>query len=334
MANEFEQLLPFKWKVSLSLAHDLVEHKYWGVNGARVEDTGIAAARITAVIPIANTIFPGKKEEWTAGALYPDGLRKFIIDFGKRETGFIQHPELGEIACKPEHMEFELAGERQDCTEIRASWVETLDEEFVHRIVANSYQDMELAASDLTASGAALKALVPKLPKFDYDIESLGRALTAAVDTVSTLQYRTAGIVNRIIYQAHRLEVAINRVTVDPASRFTQLRPFNLSFSTSTRVYGTGDPQRPPKSKKSYTATWAVIDAIQQIKAAAFSIRNRALTVGGVGLYTVPADTTLAGVLPNLPKDTSVAVVIRMNPDLMRSPIVPKGAIVRYPLAT
>ena len=52
MVDEFEQLLPFKWRdvelpvthVKLSLAHDLVEHKYWGVDSGRVEATGVAVA--------------------------------------------------------------------------------------------------------------------------------------------------------------------------------------------------------------------------------------------------------------------------------------------------
>ncbi len=333
MAGEFADMLPFAWRgvhypvtrIAISLAHDLVEHKYWGVNGARVEDTGIAAVRITAVIPIANSIFPGKKEKWEAGALYPNALRAFIIDFGKRETGYVQHPELGEIACKPERLEFELAGERQDCTEIHASWVETLDEEFVHRIRVSEHSDMELAIGDLEKSGESLKKLVPLLPQFEYDLESLGRALTAPVDMISTLQYRSAGFVNRIIYQAHRLEVAINRATVDPRSRYTQLRPFGTDLKFL-------NPQRPPKAPQSQALTWAATESIQQIKASAFAMRNKMLAANGVGLYTVPVDMTLGGVIPELPDNTSVALVIRMNPNLMRSPIVPKGSVVRYPL--
>lgn len=48
MADVLSQLFAFKWrdvevpitKMRLSIAHDLVEHKYWGVDGARIEDTG------------------------------------------------------------------------------------------------------------------------------------------------------------------------------------------------------------------------------------------------------------------------------------------------------
>lgn len=335
MAGEFAQLLPFKWRdlpfpitrISVSLAHDLVEHKYWGVDGARVEDTGIAPIRITAVIPIANTIFPGQKEGWKAGKLYPDALRQFIIAFGNRQTGYLQHPEFGEFACKPEKMEFELVGDRQDSTEIHASWVETEDDKFAHRFVPSPIQDIQLAASDLNASGKALKALAPKLPEFTYDLEALGRQLTAVVDTVTVLEYRTAGIVNRIIYQAHRLEVAIQRATVAPATRYTQLRPFSSTFARKKNL------QRPQEGKLSHSASWPAIEALQRTMASAFAIRNKILsTNGGVGLYVVPADTTLGGLLLSLPKGTSITAVIKFNPNLMRSPVVLKGSVVRYPL--
>lgn len=349
MAGEFEQLLPFKWRqlhlpilrVGLSLAHDLVEHKYWGVNGARVEATGVAPIRISAVIPIANSIFPGKNEKWAAGGLYPDALRKFIIEFAKKETGYVQHPEFGEIACKPERMEFELAGEKQDCTEIRASWVETLDDEVLHKLVPSPVQDIELAASDLAASGADLRKLAPQLPEFQESLESLGRKLTALVDTVSILQYRGAGLVNRILYQAHRLEVAIKRASSNQLGQITSLRPFQSTFKDALKAMkklrpnsttvGTG-PVASNSRPQQQALTWPAIQSLQQVKASAYSLRRAILTQGGVGLYTTPAQTTVAGVILSLPRGTSVADVIKMNPSLARGPVVSKGTVIRYPL--
>lgn len=303
MAGEFAQLLPFHWRgthmpitrLHMSIAHDLVEHKYWGVNGARVEDTGIAPVRIEAVIPISNHIYPGVKEKWTAGALYPDGLRSFMISFGKRETGLLGHPEFGDISCKAERLEFELTGERQDGTEIRASWVETLDDEISSVIVASPVQDIELSASDLEASMADLRALVPKLPVFVDDLASIGRKLTALVDTVSILEYRTAGAVNKLLYQAHRMQVSIARA----------------------------------KS----ALTWPATNNLNRIIASAHTLRKQLLHPKGIGLYVVPHDMTLAGVSVSLPRGTAMGDVVRLNPNLVRSPVVLKGATVRYPLA-
>jgi hypothetical protein len=349
MAGEFEQLLPFKWrdlhlpifKVGLSLAHDLVEHKYWGVNGARVEATGVAPIRISAVIPIANSIYPGKTEKWQAGSLYPDMLRKFIVEFAKKETGYVQHPEFGEIACKPERMEFELVGERQDSTQISASWVETLDDDVVTKINLRSpVLDLDQAAADLAASRASLKKLVPQLPEFQESLESLGRKLTSVVDQVAVLQYRGAGILNRIIYQAHRLEVAIERVATNRLGQVTSLRPGQSQFKKVLKAMsklnerttvGTG-PIATNSRPQQQALTWPAIQALQQVQASAYSMRRSLLSDGGIGLYTVPSQMTVAGVALSLPKGTSVATVIKMNPSLARGPVVSKGTVIRYPL--
>jgi hypothetical protein len=306
MAGEFAKLLPFMWRgqhlpltrIQFSLAHDLVEHKYWGVDGARVEATGVAPIRITAVIPLTNSIAPGSKEKWVAGRLYPHALRTLITLFAKRSTGILQHPEFGEIACKAERLDFELTGERQDCTEVHASWIETIDDAtkaLLSRIIPSPVSDMATAAFDLAASKDDLSALVPELPEFEEDFESLGRKLTSIVDQVAVLSYRQAGVVNRIIYQAHRMEASIMRAR--------------------------------------NALTWPAIQNLQRIKAAAYSLRRTLLTPSGIGLYTVPADTTLAAVSLSLPVGTSMGDVIRLNPNLVRSPVVAKGAVVRYPIA-
>lgn len=303
MAGEFEQLLPFRWRgkhypltrIQLSLAHDLVEHKYWGVDGGRIEDTGVAPARIAATIPIGNHIFPGTKEKWQAGALYPAALRAFILDFAKRETGLVQHPEFGEMKVKAERLEFTLAGERQGATEIQATWIETLDEDVVATIRLTPVSDLGGAATDLEASGADLRALAPELPEFKESIESLGRKLSGIADSVTVLSYRQMGVLNRIVYQAHRMQIAIDRA----------------------------------KS----ALTWPATQNLNRIKSAAYSLRAAFLSPNGIGLYTVQGDTTLAGVTLALPKGTAIGEVIKLNPTLARRPVVSKGTVVRYRLA-
>jgi hypothetical protein len=303
MAGEFEQLLPFLWRkkhypitrIHLSLAHDLVEHKYWGVDGGRVEATGIAPLRITANIPISNHIFPGTKEKWAAGDLYPNALRTFIIDFGKKTTGLVQHPEFGEIACKPERLEFELSGEKQGATELQASWVETLDDDVLSNIVESPVRDIELGASDLEASMADLRALAPELPEFSESISSLASRIASISDSITVLSYRQAGVVNKVIYQAHRMQIAVSRA--------------------------------------GSALTWPAMQNLQRIKAGAYELRKKLLSPHGIGLYTTQKDTTLAGTVIALPKGIAVGDLIQLNPQLVRGPVVAKGTIVRYPLA-
>lgn len=303
MAGEFQQLLPFMWKgkhyaltrIHLSLAHDLVEHKYWGVDGGRIEATGVAPLRISATIPISNHIFPGAKERWVAGTLYPDMLRSFLIDFGKRSTGLVQHPEFGEIACKAERVDFELSGDRQGATEITASWVETLDDDVISKIVNSPANDIELGATDLDASMADLRKLAPTLPEFEVSISDFARKLSGIADSITALSYRQAGVVNNILYQCHRIQASIDRAK--------------------------------------NALTWPATQNLNRIKSAAYDLRKQFLSPNGLGLYTVKADTTLAGVVVALPKGTGVGDLIKLNPTLARSPVVLRGTLVRYPLA-
>jgi hypothetical protein len=304
MAGEFAQLLPFSWRglelpvtnVTMSLAHDLVEHKYWGVDGGRIEATGLAPLRISATIPISNHIFPGHKETWKAGDLYPTALRRFITQFSKRETGLLQHPEFGTIACKPERMDFALTGEKQGATEIRASWVETLDDDVALMGADNAspVQDMQGAADDLSADGADLRSKAPTLPKFTEDLASLARKLSAIGDSLTVLAYRSAGAINNVLYQANRIQRSLERA-------------------------------------KDATV-WPGLQNVNRVKSAANDLRKKLLTPNGVGFYTVPQDTTLAGMMPALPKGTTMGEVVKLNPNLMKSPVVPHGSTVRYPI--
>jgi hypothetical protein len=302
MAGEFAQLIAFKWRgehypvtrVGVSLAHDLVEHKYWGVDGGRVEATGVAPIRVSATIPISNHIVPGGNEGWESGKLYPTALRKFIVDFSKRLTGLVQHPEFGEIACKPERFDFELTGERQGATEIHASWVETLDDDVLTNLVASPVQQIQGVAADLDADVNDLRSLAPTLPEFKESLEDLARKLAGMADALTILSYRAAGAINNVIYQVRRIETAVMRA-------------------------------------KDAT-TWPVIQNIQRLKSAAYELRTKALSPGGIGLYVVPKDLTMAGVVVALPKGTNVGDLIKLNPNLARGPVVPKGTYVRYPL--
>lgn len=301
MAVEYEDLLPFKWRddgypcsrIRLSLAHDLVEHKYWGVDGARVEATGVAPVRISADIPFNNNVFPAKSETWRAGELYPTALRKFIVDFAKKTAGLLQHPEFGRIACKPERLEFEMTPDRRDGPMLQASWVETLDDDVITEIVTRPI-NLELEAASLDASMADIKKLVPGMPEYEEDFEDFARSIQAIGDQVTLLSQREAGKIDRIRYRADQVQASIERA----------------------------------KS----ALTWPATQKVERIKAATNNIRQTLLQARGrdLQIYTVPAETTLAGVMTALPASTKLAELIKLNPDLVAEPVVPVGTRVRH----
>lgn len=303
MAGEFAKLLPFKWRdkhyplndIELTLAHDLVVHKYHGVDGARIDDVGVDPLRIRATIPIGNSIFPGPQEKWTAGDLYPTALRQFIIDFAKKTTGLMQHPEFGEIACKPETMSFKHSGAQQDSTSIQASWVETIDDD----VISNSNIWTDVAGAGISSGSPDLdvdyRKLAPTLPTLKDDLASIGRKVRSLLDAAFVASYRAAGVANEIIYQTQAIQRSVDRLMT---------------------------PE-----------TWPVTRFLQSAMSTAYDARQTILANRGIGIYVVPGDTTLAAVSRSLPGDPEFGEVIRMNPNLVRSPLVEKGTSVRYPVA-
>lgn len=299
--DEFDQLLPFKWRdlelpitrIRMSLAHDLVEHKYWGVDGGRVEDTGVAPIRISAQIPITNKVFPGKNEKWAAGTLYPEGLRNLLVAFAQRKSGLLQHPEFGQIACKAERMDVDITGDRRNTAMVDASWVETLDDEVVSNIVESPVAEMELEAESLDASQEDLKALAPTLPEYEETFADFARAVAAVGDQVGLLAYRAGGRIDSIIYRANAVGDSIDRART--------------------------------------ALTWPAKQNIERIQAAARDLRGKLLEVSkDIALYRVPADTTLSGVLNSLPEGNTIGDLVKLNPQLMTKPTVPQGTLVRH----
>lgn len=301
LKDEFDQLLPFKWRdvelpishIRLSLAHDLVEHKYWGVDSGRVEDTGVAPVRISASIPITNRIVPGKNERWQAGALYPDALRALLVAFGQKKTGLLQHPEFGQIACKPERLDIEISAERRNTAMVEASWIETLDDDVITSIATSNVTEIELGAADLDASDTDLRKLAPGLPKYKETLDDLARGIAAVGDQAALLQQRAAGKIASIAYRAEQIGESIDRARS--------------------------------------ALTWPAKQAVERIKAAASDLRANLLASSrDIGLYRVPSDTTLSGVLAQLPDGNSIGDVIKLNPHLMTDPTIKAGTLVRH----
>jgi hypothetical protein len=301
LKDEFEQLLPFKWRdvelpithIRLSLAHDLVEHKYWGVDSGRVEATGVAPVRISAQIPLTNRIVPGKNERWQAGALYPDSLRALLIAFAKKQTGLLQHPEFGQIACKAERIEVEISAERRNTAMVDASWIETLDDEVISNVISSPITEIELGATDLDASDVDLRKLVPGLPEYKTTFDDLARGIASIGDQVSLLQYRTAGKINSIVYRCEQVGESIDRAKT--------------------------------------ALTWPAKEAIERIKASAQDLRGKLLAASrDIGIYRVLKDTTLAGLLAVLPEGNSIGDLVKLNPLLMTNPTVEAGTYVRH----
>ena len=305
MADLFEQFLPAKWrdvefpvtKMRMSLAHDLVEHKTWGKDGARVEATGRAPYRFSFSAPLTNGIVPGKGERWSI--LYPNQFRSLFSAFQKKETGVLQHPEFGEIACKAERLEIDWEAGKRGGVDAELSFVETIlanDADITE--FPSPVQEIELAALNLDSSDVKIdlkKLLAAKgiiLPEFKNDCMDLVRKIQTVVDTPTLLANRIGGRIDSIVYRFNKIAEAAER------------------------------------SRDAYT--WPIAEDNEKVKSAANELREDMLKADRpVAFYRVPSETTIAGVAMQI-QGATVGDIMRLNPKLMASPVVPGGTRVRH----
>lgn len=302
MADVLAKLLEAKWRkipfpvtsMRMSLAHDLVEHKYWGVDGARVEATGVAPLRFSFRVPLHDGIFPGKNETWKANELYTVTFRKLLTAFAKKQNGELQHPEFGTIICKPEKFDVEWDGGKRGGCEVECSFIETIsDQELLLAIPRpNPRTEMSVAAQDLDASETDLLALVPGLPQYPETFDDFARAVQGVFDQATILSMQAAGKIDSIVYRANAIGDSIDRARS--------------------------------------ALTWPATENVERIKAAAHGLREKLLQLGrDIVIYRTPAESTVAGIARVL-SDTSLGDLVKLNPHLMIKPTVPQGTVIRY----
>jgi hypothetical protein len=304
----FEQLLPAQWQANIpgaspiqfpttkfktSVAHDLVQHKYWKRNGGRIEDTGVAPIRHTFTVPMLNTIARGKAEKWP-DPLYPNHWRLLFKQSQSQKTGVLTHPELGEIPCKLETLETEWDAQVRAGVMVEVSFVETLqDFDTPNPVGLSPIQNMTDAGVNLDSTYNDLASLAPTLPVFQESFADFARKLQAIGDTSFAASYRIKGLADGMIYRANAVVDSLDRAA--------------------------------------NAATWPARDAAERIKSAAYSARD-ASEVAFTRItftYTTKADLTLAELSATL-KGASVADLMRLNPRIAAAPVIKAGTVVRY----
>lgn len=301
MAMPFDHLLEGKWrstpfpilKMRVSIAHDLAEHKYWGVDAARMEDTGLTPMRFSFSIPMHQGIYPAKTESWKAASLYPTLYRQLLVDFAKKTTGVLQHPEFGDISCKAEKLDIDYDGSRRGGVEIEATWVETINDGDVKlQPPPQPVNQLAAAADDLDASNADLTKLVPAAPQFKTTFGDLVHAVQGVFDQATLIQTQTGGQVDAIVYRVNALAASVDAART--------------------------------------AATWPITQNIERMRSAANNLRQKLLqTNRDIILYIVPQDTALAALAKTLP-EVEVADLVALNPILVRGPLVPRYTVIRY----
>lgn len=302
----FDQLLSAQWRgiefpvtrMRVSIAHDLAEHKAWGLDGARVESTGLAPQRYTFSAPLLNGISPGQNERWAA--LYPNQLRALLFAFQRKQVGELQHPEFGVIKCKAERCDLDWEASRRGGVDAELSFIETLTDADAELREETPVKDVDIGDLDSASTRSDLKALleaegIALPPYLEDDTMSLGELagkIKAVADFPALLSYRAMGQLDALVYQAGRV--------ADSASAARS------------------------------ALTWPIARQTERIKAAAHGLKETILAGSRtIAFFRVPAATTLAGVARQIP-DAKVGDLVRLNPGLMRAPEIQAGTVVRY----
>jgi len=302
----FAQLVEFQWRgigfpvveTELEVRQDLVIHKWADRNGAYVEGTGRHPLQITARIPFLNTIYPGPSESWPQGVLYPNQWRLFLAACADNTSGTLQHPELGALTCKCEVSRTRWSGSVQGGVFVNVTWLESDDtgvDQLGHDLSQQSpIANLQAAGGDLDAQIASIDpSLVPMLPEFTASFASLVSAVIGVIDTVTILSYEYQGQIENILYQANELETALD--LAENAS------PLN----------------------------WPLYQNAEILKDAAYQQQQKALVSSLTVLtYTTPKDATLGEIAFNL--GALVPDLILLNPSFVGTPVVPRGATIRY----
>lgn len=299
MANEFDQLKACSWRdiqfpvrsVEFSFSQDLVEHKYFGVDGARVEATGRGPVNLTATIPLTNGIVPGKNERW--GVLYPDAFLTLLKAMADRSVGVFNHPELGPITCRVHTVHTKHDGQQRDGVDLVVTFVET--------VIAGDTSDVgqnkspvavaELAALDLDASSDDLSALVPELYEMPISLNDFIDSLTAVSDQFSISSKLALGRIDATLYHLGRLQASV-------------------------------------ETAKS-SMTWPALDAIERAKSAVRWIKDHPPAGLPILIHIVGEDVSLGALIGEI-KGAQFGDLIKLNPGIMAQAVVPKGTQVRY----
>jgi hypothetical protein len=310
MADVLKNLAAFEWRneqyptlsFSTTIAHDLVEHKYWGRDGADVEAVGRAPLRVRVRIPFFNNIFPGRGERWKHGSLYPIAFRKFSEDFANRVTGIIIHPEYGWIPSKPSSMSCEWSGQsNRDGVFVDAEWVETFDEEGKAQSLKAPSADLDLksASASFEAQKRDIASLLPPGHDDDFwatvltmDFVDLANLATSASGTLGAVAYSVAGKLTSIEYHAERVMKSLDVIN-------------------SPLVWPARD------------ACTRMIEAAQKARENQLRQDRKVLTM------RLERTMTLASVVAIIPS-ARVGDIIRLNPKLISSPIVVRDSEIRY----
>lgn len=299
MADLLQQLLPISWRgigfpiasLTTEFDHDLAPHKSPDVDGARLEGTGRNVLVLSGHCIFRNGIFPGPNEDWTPGKLYPDAYRAFMQACADRTTGDLVHPSLGTLRCKIKSFKSSLTATARDGEDVDVTWMVTNEE------------DVE----DALTGPSPLSSAISSATSLDLNLPAVAKANGLPDDTFGTFSD------------------LLNSITA--VSDSAQLLSKKMGASIDRQIARVQDLQEALSGLKGVAKANAVRDATR-LESALYTVKETLLVSMQVHVFEAPKLTTLAALTG--PLGTKITDLIKLNPDLVKLPMVPAQTAVRF----
>lgn len=280
-----------------SLSHSLVPHQRVDRDGARIENTGLNFEEFTFHAFLMNGLSRGPLETWDA--LFPQTFLKLKDSFRSRETGKLIHPVYGEMKVKAVSFVEAFEPDNRGGAQVDLTFHVTRDDDN-ETAEASPLAIARVAAVDLTAQMGQLSPPPPEATE-PPDLEDSVLSIDSAIDQITFVGDQIAAYPDKVIAKCDKIINAVDRLSESP----NKVRK-GLANSASHAVDSAN----------------RLLDAMNRIK------REALTPFEATEFFTTQAPTTLGGLAKRL--RTTVEDLMRLNPFLVATPIIPSFTVVRY----
>lgn len=307
--DQLGQLSQFGWQVGnlgwlffpvtnvqTHISQELAVHKYPDLDAARVENTGRNPIEVTATAIFVNTITPGPKESWIAGTLYPNVYQQVLTSALKRETGILQHPFIGQFAAKLVSASTVMNAAFRGGEIMELRWIETINSSDILSNIQSTSPQVVAAATTLDSQLAAVTpAQLAALQTNGYIPSSFVSAMLEVASIVGQGQLqalKALGAINNVIHLCTSL---IQAIVLTNDIQLSTIKNAAWIFYAQALDYSNLVNTVAGKTIKTY-------------------VTQKAMTLNTIG--------SVLGV--------SLSDLIKLNPQLVASPVVPAYTKVRF----
>ncbi len=285
------------------ISFDLAVHKFPGLDGARVENTGRnpGVFQITGVF--SNHIQPAVNETWKAGSLYPTVFQQMYNALLLNKEGPFIHPALGSINCRVVNFKTMIEPKFRDGQMITMTFMETIAGT-VSLLQTPSSPGASAASLDNAISNNP--SLVPSTMSFPNFFSSLVASIKAVTAIPTAISASILGTINSCIFQVKSLiDYLKNAWGNDPINGILTAPILNQSYLLLGQLITS-------KTLNGLAANYS-------------STVNNNKTIG---VFTTTNKTTLCTLSTTL--GNSITQMCTLNPNLLGTLIIPTNTVVKF----